>query len=75
LVQRGFTLGAAAFGEFGVFKMGKMIVHELHGLRNDEVVGLSVRAGGVSLYMLDLYFTLVMSLKANHLAAKESHST
>jgi hypothetical protein len=23
----------------------------------------SVRAGGVSLYMLDLYFTLVMSLK------------
>jgi hypothetical protein len=35
----------------------------------------SVRAGGVSLYMLDLYFTLVMSLKANHLAAKESLST
>lgn len=40
LVQRGFTLGAAGFGEFGVFKMGKMIVNELHGLRNDEVVGL-----------------------------------
>jgi hypothetical protein len=40
LVQRGFTLGAAVFGEFEVFKMGKMIVHELHGLRNDEEVGL-----------------------------------
>jgi hypothetical protein len=35
----------------------------------------SVRGGGVSLYMLDLYSTLVMSLKADHLATKESHST
>lgn len=38
-VERGFTLGASTFGEFGGFKIGKMIVGELHALRNDEEVG------------------------------------
>jgi hypothetical protein len=40
LVERGIRWVLLLLGSFRGFKMGKMIVDELHGLRNDEEVGL-----------------------------------